>query len=1015
MGLIDNETFLPGVITEVESDYSYGYDSSQFGTTDSIVIIGTAFSGPVGKPIEIYSPEHARYIFGGAYSSKSKVEASLVPAIEDAYQRGARTIYAMRVSGTPVSKDFEFALDNNLRLRITSSYPTNDAKDFYLVYDATDGDERIKIYKPASKATIVEKKLGMVESDNAVIVNEIRINRDYAITKDSRLVDLLDLVNNYAYNNVLKMQIVNEDGVVVTNSSIEAQSLTVGALLQGAYMIGHSESICRAVTEIEYQICLDDKDKPFESFEGVVYKKIKLNTDVNTPYPIGALKIADIRAVLKEVGIFNSKPFDFLETSGLADRAFKKDNVDYEEANLSSFELYKRLGSGFATTAKAIRRTTTATLKDKDGKDMLDAEGNTITYIKELTPRIVETPVSDNNRTETISDGIYSMLENMNAKYRIVAGVYANTSINGKLPRPKDFQVASPMSVDIANNLITATPIINESEIEITKPKEYMIQVEGLKEFVNADISQLCTTNVMKVVPLVEDPATELNGAVIESGSKILAKDDTGEYRLYSYSKLNGYVIFDDASLTDTYLIVEQDIYRGVNLGGRVAFRKVESPQLDDVNGTIELDGKAFHFVLGENNGHIFAFEVIGSDPSLARTVDVMSGKQVGPLGDIETMLSDEEEKMLVYSQSNFFEVNPIVIRSSSLDAITLEEFVEMLNEHSSLNRIFSFSIAEDAYDKKDDYVLDLGEDDPATVAIRTSNDNDLFFDKDELSADREIAYDYSKYIPYKTPDNFARQLAQHCTYTSLKTASTHGIIGLRPLVDTSLNSIAKHVADVSELEFDLYAKTNSGRNMLDRNNMPYPIGKNVSITEMQYNVYMDDGYAFVSNGSAGYAGMVSQLPLDQSSTNQPINISSLNYELTNYQLTKLTQKGFITVKQSYTKGLVVTDGITMAPSDSPFRRLNVTRIIGLVETLIREAAEPFIGKQNHDANRNSLQTAIKSNLEKIKGTLIEDYTFNLVLDRSTLKFAYIDVDYDIVPIYEIREVRNRITVKDQL
>ena len=72
MTLIESQTFLPGVLTEVQSDYSYGYDTSLFGTTDSVVIVGTAFNGPVGIPVEIYSPEHARYVFGKAYDNKTK-------------------------------------------------------------------------------------------------------------------------------------------------------------------------------------------------------------------------------------------------------------------------------------------------------------------------------------------------------------------------------------------------------------------------------------------------------------------------------------------------------------------------------------------------------------------------------------------------------------------------------------------------------------------------------------------------------------------------------------------------------------------------------------------------------------------------------------------------------------------------------------------------------------------------------------------------------------------------------
>ena len=42
MSLIDQNSILPGVITEIESDYSSDYDTSLFGTTDSVVIIGTA-------------------------------------------------------------------------------------------------------------------------------------------------------------------------------------------------------------------------------------------------------------------------------------------------------------------------------------------------------------------------------------------------------------------------------------------------------------------------------------------------------------------------------------------------------------------------------------------------------------------------------------------------------------------------------------------------------------------------------------------------------------------------------------------------------------------------------------------------------------------------------------------------------------------------------------------------------------------------------------------------------------
>lgn len=104
---------LPGVKTEIISDYKTGYDTSLFGTTDSVLIIGTAFSGPVGKPIKIYSPDHARYVFGKSYDAKTKTEATLLPNIQDAWNTGCRTIIAVRVSGKNVEKVYNLILIQN--------------------------------------------------------------------------------------------------------------------------------------------------------------------------------------------------------------------------------------------------------------------------------------------------------------------------------------------------------------------------------------------------------------------------------------------------------------------------------------------------------------------------------------------------------------------------------------------------------------------------------------------------------------------------------------------------------------------------------------------------------------------------------------------------------------------------------------------------------------------------------------------------------------------------------------
>lgn len=1002
MSLIDNETFLPGVITEVESDYSYGYDSSQFGTTDSVVVIGTAFSGPVGTPVPIYNPEHARYIFGKTYQAGSKKAATLVSAIEDAYQKGARTIYAVRISGKEASKDFEFNTDSTYKLRLRSTYPTNQAKEFFMVYDNKEGEEKIKIYKPAERATIVEKMQGVIESENDTIVLELKLNQDYGLTKDSPLVDVIQIINEHAYNNVIRLGIVNDEGLEVTSTDIGARQILLGALFPGAYFIGRDKNHITPDTQINYRLITENSVKPYNGFDGMIFKELVYNTDINSSIPIYAKDNKVLAQQLKNVEVFSTKAFDFLETTGLADRVFGKNKDDYEEVDIDNFDIYQRLGSGFAVTARAEFRQ--------------DSHGN------ELVPKIKETPANDVNRIKEIKDGIYSMLENMNAKYRVLACGTADEKIAGKLPRAKDFLVLSPVSTKILENLIEVTPKIAADAPVL--PKKYEFHISNIADTaITSTPDAIYGDEVFTAIPFFDEAQVSVgvqpaNGTVVAKKLVDTSGVDHGEVAIFA--------IYDGEHIEKTNIggahgivIIEEDLYvEAATPAGTYAdvtrvYRK--ATEADLFPGIIDPATKKF--ILSENNTRVYVLQLNLDSSNLF----VAGGKHVSMLGDIQTMLSENEEETIIFSQSNDFEKNEVVIQSGILNSITLEEFVEMLNESQSLNHLFQFAISEEGLIFKDDYVMEIELAVGTGVTATTETLEARFAAKSNkldpvlLGKDREVAYNYNLYIPYKTSDNFARQLAQHCTYTSLKTAPSHGIMGLSTLNNTSIANVAKRIDEVLEMDFDLYAKTPSGRNMLDRNNMPYPIGKNVSIVFTQYPVYTDEGEVLISNGAAGYAGMVSRLPLDQSSTNQPIALSELGYELTNYQLTRLTQKGYVTIKQSYTKGLVVTDGITMAPVESPFRRLNVTRIIGGVEELIREASEPFIGKQNNQANRNSLHTAIKSGLEKIKGTLIEAYEFNLVVDPKVMKFAYIDIDYSIVPIYEIREVRNRIKVKDQL
>lgn len=1090
--LLQGDMALPGVLTEIYTDYNVGYDSSLFGTTDSVIIIGTAFTGPTGVPMPIYSPEHGAYTFGKAYDNVTRRKATLVAGIEDAYQRGCRTIYAVRISGRYTEKSFALSVTDNVWLKMRSTFPTNEAREYYMLYDNTAGDEKIKIFKPAERATIQEKRMGLVEGTNTVMVVTLNLARDYGMTKDTDLFEVIRLVNGYQYNNVISLSLENAQGEQISEGS--DVNLSLGALFPGVYFIGRSHSACTKQTEVEYAVT-SESSRPYNSFVGPIFKRLKINTDVAQAYPIYAQSMSDLADILEKVEVTTIKPFDFLEIQGLSARAFVHDSEDYEEVNLSTFDIYQKLGSGFAITAKAERR--------------VDGFGN------DTTPRIMETPVEDPNRIQAIPDGVYSMLENLGARYRVLVCGNADDEIVSRIPRAESFKTTVPLTVDILEDTIKATPQIGAAEHY--DPKKYTFSFvqksqENLKAETQSIRNSLYTEKVVSFAPFIQNPEEQFSedpklpegalamfpvpseelGVVPAKASAELANGAVSvEYNIAgeagnAYSIVVDNTVGDavrslsaslDGTIITVLLAVKDDGFDGFELDDEANIPSLVAAAINEIpnfvatdNGTEALvseetvnfeggisaledkwmlyrlqdgvfvqhshaglqdklytDGaklyKGLKITHGNNMFYVFKEEEIAS-PDGENAPPLYQGKQyliadidnrayifkvfydtqggIQPVGDAASLLAAEENGYLVYATSEHSIVNKVIITSSSFVSTTLEELVDILNQHPAFAGLFEFALTDTGNTRKDDYITDI-------VA------NFSTLQEIELPADRSTRWDYSKYVPYKATDNFARHLAQHCTYTSLKTAPTHGVIGITPLMDVGLANVAKRVDEVIEMEFDLYAKNTVGRNILDRFNMPYSIGRNVSITFMQYPVVTRDGYSYITNGAAGYAGMISILPLDQSSTNQSIDIPTPQYTLSNYQLSGLTRKGYVTAKQSYTRGFVITDGVTMALVDSPFRRLAVTRVIGAVEEIIRAAAEPFIGRQNNPANRNALHTAIKSSLDKIKGQLLLSYDFNLVMDRRSMQLTTIDIDYTIVPINEIREINNRIQVTGDL
>ena len=934
-GIFDNDLILPGVITEIIPDYAQDYDTSEFGSTESVTIIGTAFNGPVGKVVPIFSPEHAKYIFGDSFDAKTRREANLVPEIYDAWGRGCRTIYAIRVSGKEIYKDYQFATETKLKLRVSGIFPSNENKDVFLNYAANQSENSdagvIRIFKPADRANMREKMQGLVLNQSEMLITDIKL-AGYGITKDSRLVDVINIVNGAESNNVLRLAIVDENGADVTASSKEAQSLCVGVMFPGVYTIGRDKAAEGVTVKTQVDYVLASKAKPHTNYREAIWKELNVNSDVNTEFPLFAKAMNDLSALLPTSADING---EWLKAVGMIDKIAIKNKVDYEEVELDEFDLYQRLGSGYAQTAQIVA-----------------LKGAMDDHIRGYK---VTVPDSNNvNRVIGIEDGIYSMLENHSTNYTVLASANAETKISGKLPRKDVFKKRKAGTFKLSDNSVQVIEIATKiNEKDFSDSKTVKIVIKSVEQAIDqaAILKNLDTSiKARRIVGIKTEGETAAakhpEGTLVAVNGTSLKKVVKGTLTPES---VDGYFLADTDSGLKLYKCTQ----------GTLSEHSAE-----EGNAIIATNGQ-YANVYQRNGSEIY--------------------EPISTLAEIANTELDEDYTLChVEDLATGLTVN---IFSTEAQWMTFGELVDRLNENEVFAKLFKASAL-----KPDTEV--------GSLVQGTGQDKGKTY------------FDTTMYVPYTTTDNFARHLAQHCVYTSLKTFPTHGIIGCAKLNGVNLSTIADRVNEILALDLDLYAKRPNGNNMLNNNNMPHPIGRAISIPFVQYTVTTGNGYNYVSNGAAGYAGMVSTLDADKSSTNQPINLPTLAFELSNYQLSKLTGKGIVTVKTT-TQGTVVTDGVTMAPVDSAYRRLSTTKVINVVDAALREVIEPYIGSQDNLATRNSLQTAITSRLNKLKEKLISYYKFNIISDSSAARLGIIKVQYVVIPYNEIKEVRNTLSVQE--
>ena len=79
---------------------------------------------------------------------------------------------------------------------------------------------------------------------------------------------------------------------------------------------------------------------------------------------------------------------------------------------------------------------------------------------------------------------------------------------------------------------------------------------------------------------------------------------------------------------------------------------------------------------------------------------------------------------------------------------------------------------------------------------------------------------------------------------------------------------------------------------------------------------------------------------------------------------------------------------------------------------VLRATCEPFIGMINNMQNRNALDTAIDSAMTQLKDDgLIWSYEYNIKNLNTYTSDSYLDINYTVFPINEIKEINNFISI----
>ncbi len=167
-------------------------------------------------------------------------------------------------------------------------------------------------------------------------------------------------------------------------------------------------------------------------------------------------------------------------------------------------------------------------------------------------------------------------------------------------------------------------------------------------------------------------------------------------------------------------------------------------------------------------------------------------------------------------------------------------------------------------------------------------------------------------------------------------------------------------------------------------------------------------------------AGTISILSPDQSPLNQPLyGALQMKYTIPKSLLNDLVGAHLTCFHTSFNDGRIkFVDGRTMASDISGYQASDYTsirtmRIVVTAVNVIKQAAEPWLGKGNSIMARQSLETEIDTNLMRmVESGVLKSYSFNISSSNTGWLSDTLEIALTLRPTDEIRHIQTTVSVR---